>query len=260
MPKILIVDDETPVRELLYDLVTGQGHDVFTAGSGTQAIEALRAQRPQLLLLDARMPTLSGLQTAEKIRAFDDTVLIALLQAPDDAEVSAAERRRLGIAEVIRKDPDRGKLSAALDGALKRLLSRAGPPASGAKAMGIRGSLLVIDDDPHVRALVQAFFEPRGFRVLQAASGEEGLTALAAQQPHAVMLDMNMTGMDGLMTLRKIKATHPALPVIMATGVDEDAIVKEALSAGAYDYVVKPFNLEYLETVVLTKLLLGIEG
>jgi two-component system C4-dicarboxylate transport response regulator DctD len=65
--------------------------------------------------------------------------------------------------------------------------------------------------------------------------------------------------MDGLMTLRKLRAAQPNLPVIMATGVDDESVVREALSCGAYDYVTKPFNLEYLETVVLTKVLLGMD-
>jgi DNA-binding response OmpR family regulator len=116
----------------------------------------------------------------------------------------------------------------------------------------------VTDDDAQQRRLLQAFFERRGLRVLTAESGEAALRCLA-QKPHAVILDMNMPGMDGLMTLRKIKAAQPNMPVIMATGVDDEAVVREALNAGAYDYVTKPFNLEYLETVVMTKVLLGMD-
>jgi two-component system C4-dicarboxylate transport response regulator DctD len=66
--------------------------------------------------------------------------------------------------------------------------------------------------------------------------------------------------MDGVLTLKKIRAALPKVPVVMMSGGGEEGMAKAALAAGAYDYVSKPFNLEYLETVVLTKVLVGLEG
>ena len=122
--------------------------------------------------------------------------------------------------------------------------------------MGVPGTVLAVDDDPAVLKMLKLVLEVRGVRMLLAGSGEEALKALA-QKPDLVLLDVNMPGMDGLMTLKKIKTANPKLPVIMASGFGEEEIVREALELGAYDYVTKPFNLEYLETVVLTKMLVG---
>ena len=125
--------------------------------------------------------------------------------------------------------------------------------------MQIPGTLLIVEDEPKIQRFLQSFFESRGLTVYAVGSGEEALKALS-KKPTVVLLDVKMPGMGGIETLRTIRTTHPKLPVIMATAVGEEQIVRQALDAGAYDYVMKPFNLEYLETVVLTKILLGMEG
>jgi|GEM_PF-721231 len=260
MAKLLVVDDETTMRELLYDAMTRKGYEVTTAASGPHALELMKTDRPHLVLMDLKMPGPSGLETAARIRAFDDALPMVLMRGAGDPGVTDEELKRAGIADVVRKELGVELFLSAVEMALKRLQTPQGKPGSSMKiqAMGLSGTLLVTDDDQQVRRLLQTFFERRGLRVLMASCGEEALKALA-QKPDAVMLDMNMPGMDGLMTLKKIKAKAANMPVIMATGVDDEEIVREAMDAGAYDYVTKPFNLEYLETVVLTKVLLGME-
>lgn len=258
MSHVFVIDDETSVRELLYEALTHKGHQVTTVGSGTQVLEMLKADRPQLILLDSNMPGLSGLETAKQIRAFDDSVPIVLLRAADESEVPAEELERVGISETVRKDADKELFINSVEVVLKRFQSKPAATA-GESGMKVPGCLLVVDDNSQMLRLLRTFFTARGMRVLLANSGEEALKAVT-QNPTAMLLDVNMPGMDGLMTLKKIKETHPKLPVIMISGVGEDATVREALKAGAYDYITKPFSLEYLETVVLTKILLGIEG
>ncbi len=258
MAKLLVVDDETTIRELLYDAMTRKGYEVTTAASGPQALELMKTDRPDIVLIDMKMPGPSGLETAASIRAFDDALPMILMRGAGDQDVPEAERKRLGIADVLRKELGVELFLSAVEMALKRLQHDKPGKSMKIQAMGLSGTLLVTDDDQQVRRLLQTFFERRGLRVLTASCGEEALKALA-QKPDAVMLDMNMPGMDGLMTLKKIKAKAANMPVIMATGVDDEEIVREAMDAGAYDYVTKPFNLEYLETVVLTKVLLGME-
>ena len=66
-----------------------------------------------------------------------------------------------------------------------------------------------------------------------------------------------MPGMDGLTALQQIKRLRPATTVIMVTGLEEEQLMNRALALGAYDYILKPFNLEYLETTLLSKVLIG---
>jgi DNA-binding response OmpR family regulator len=255
-PQAFVVDDDTTIRELLYDVLTRRGYRVTTANSGLQAIEMLKTVRAGLILVDSAMPGLSGLETVKKIRTFDQTVPVVLLRGAGEAEAPVGELGRLGIVEVLRKELGVELFLKGLEFALKRVEQAPADQAGG--AMRVPGTLLVVDDDEKIQRLLQRFFESRGLRVLVAGSGEEAIQALA-KKPMAVLLDVNMPGMDGLMTLSKLREAAPKLPVIMASGVGEEATVRQAIDTGAYDYVTKPFNLEYLETVVLTKVLLGME-
>ncbi|MBI4342409.1 MAG: response regulator [Candidatus Omnitrophica bacterium] len=253
MPKVLVVDDDVKMREALYDALTRKGHAVSTAGTGGQALEMLKAQRPQLVLLDVALPGLSGLETAARIREFDSEVPIILLEDSEQKTVSPAELQRLAIVGVVSHAWGAGRILDRVEPLLARH-----PGGSSAEPAGIGGTLLVVDDDVQIQELLKTFFQSKGLRVLVAGSGEEGLKALA-KRPALVLLDVNMPGMDGVMALKKIKAAHPALPVVMISGGGEEVMARGALAAGAYDYVSKPFSLEYLETIVLSKVLLGME-
>jgi DNA-binding response OmpR family regulator len=255
MARVLIVDDDLRLREQLYDALSGKGHAVATAGTGEQALEMLKAQRPDLVLLDVSLPKLSGPQTAHRIRAFDTAVPIVLWHAPKDDPVAQEEVKSLDIADVLSKDTALPKVLERLEVALAQGRRQPGLPSKGALA----GRLLIVDDDPQVQSLLKTFFQSKGLRVMVVGSGEEALKAIA-ERPVLVLLDVNMPGMDGVMALKKIKAQDPKLPVVVMSGGGEEAMARAALGHGAYDYISKPFNLEYLETVVLTKVLLGIEG
>ena len=114
--------------------------------------------------------------------------------------------------------------------------------------------LLVVDDEPKIREMLQDFLERRGCSVDTAASGEEALQAAEAHPPPAVLLDICMGGMDGLATLPRLKMRYPHATVIMITGLEEDGAREQAMASGADDYILKPFNLEYLETILLAKI------
>jgi DNA-binding response OmpR family regulator len=119
------------------------------------------------------------------------------------------------------------------------------------------GTVLVVDDEPTLLAILQEFLQLHGFTVVTAASGEEAIQQVERQSPAVALLDFQLSGMDGLVTLRKLKSLRPDLVVIMMTGLDEEQLMADALKLGAHDYIMKPFDLEYLESTLLTKVLLG---
>ena len=191
------------------------------------------------------------METAQRIRAFDEAMPVVLWRGREESVPPAEELKRLGIGEVVEKEWGDPKILERLE----QLLNASAKATTG--DTGLSGTLLVIDDDAQVQLLLKVFFESKGLRVLTANSGEEGLKALA-RNPVLVLLDINMPGMDGVLTLKKIKAVNPSIPVVMISGGGEESMAKTALQSGAYDYISKPFNMNYLETVVLTKVLLGI--
>jgi DNA-binding response OmpR family regulator len=112
------------------------------------------------------------------------------------------------------------------------------------------GKILVVDDEPEVRQLMEHFLTERGYEVRIAENGRLGLAALDSFTPDVVLLDMHMPEMDGLETLRHLVSRAPSLPVIMVTVNDDVETTSRLLQLGAADYVPKPFNLEYLEQAI----------
>jgi DNA-binding response OmpR family regulator len=110
--------------------------------------------------------------------------------------------------------------------------------------------ILVVDDEPEVRQLMEHFLTERGYDVRIAENGRLALVALDTFTPDVVLLDMHMPEMDGLETLRRLAVRSPSLPVIMITVNDDIETTARLLQLGAADYVPKPFNLEYLEQAI----------
>jgi len=110
--------------------------------------------------------------------------------------------------------------------------------------------ILVVDDEPEVRQMMEHFLTERGYEVRIAENGRLGLLALDAFAPDVVLLDMHMPEMDGLETLKHLAARAPSLPVIMITVNDDVETTARLLQMGAADYVPKPFNLDYLEQAI----------
>lgn len=116
--------------------------------------------------------------------------------------------------------------------------------------MPIAKVLLVDDEVPFVETMVKRLTK-RSLDVASAYSGSEALDRLGQQQDiEVVILDVKMPGMDGIETLRQIKALHPLVEVIMLTGHATVESAIEGMKLGAYDYLMKPCDVETLLTKV----------
>ncbi|MFQ5936794.1 MAG: response regulator, partial [Acidiferrobacterales bacterium] len=110
-------------------------------------------------------------------------------------------------------------------------------------------TVLVIDDDPAVRDLMQRFLNKEGIRMLAAADGKEGLRLAKAERPDVITLDVLMPGMDGWAVLTALKANRKLadIPVIMITITDEKQV---GYALGVADYLTKPINWKRLNAVL----------
>ncbi len=107
--------------------------------------------------------------------------------------------------------------------------------------------VLVVDDEPEAVELLVEFLSSKGYEVLTATSGEEALRRVREDRPHLVLLDIRMPKMSGLDVLRRIREIDAEMGVIMVTAVNEEDVGRQALELGAFDYIVKPLDLKYLE-------------
>ncbi|MGB6193541.1 MAG: response regulator transcription factor [Terracidiphilus sp.] len=112
--------------------------------------------------------------------------------------------------------------------------------------------VLIVDDESAIRRAIRPPLAELGFQVSEASRGEEALQFLHSTPVDVVLLDVNMPGIGGIETLRRIRALAPRLPVLMVTVRDGEEEKVEALELGADDYVTKPFSIRELVARIRT--------
>lgn len=105
-------------------------------------------------------------------------------------------------------------------------------------------SILIVDDEEVVRQLLYRKLTSQGYQCQEAGTGDEALNKIKNQPVALVILDIKMPGMTGIELLSEIKADYPDIAVIMATAIAEVNTAIHCMKQGAYDYIVKPFNLD----------------
>lgn len=251
MNKILVIDDETLIRDFVYTLFTKENLSVITAARGQQALQMLVSEKPDLVLMDLHVPGETGLSLLQKIREISPKLPVVVFSGSVTPEIEK-EAYAAGAIEVIQK----GIPVSELKDKIKKIIESS-HKILGAPEKKTEEKILVVDDEDGIRSLLVTFFTRKGFKTIGARSGEEALRLFETEKPSVILLDINMPGMDGMLTLKKIRELDSQVGVVMATGVQDEEIVREAMALGAYHYVLKPFDLQYLELVVLTRLMLA---
>ena len=115
--------------------------------------------------------------------------------------------------------------------------------------------ILAIDDDRTIRLLLTRCLEKSGHQVSSAENGEQGLSMVEEENPDLILLDVMMPGMDGIEVCKQLKddAATKSIPVFMLTGKTQNEDINEALSAGADDFISKPFNPLKIDELIQDK-------
>ena len=108
-------------------------------------------------------------------------------------------------------------------------------------------TILVVDDEEGIRQALDRFLSRLGYRVLQAGNAAEALEQQAQHTPQAMLSDIRMPSMTGVELVPKALARDPDMAIIMLTAIDEPRTAIECLKLGAYDYLIKPVDLDELE-------------
>ncbi len=114
----------------------------------------------------------------------------------------------------------------------------------------IRAHALLVDDEPGFIEILTKRLKRRGFKVTSVLSGTEALRSLRRQDYDVVVLDLKMEDMDGIEVLRILKTIAPEIPVIILTGHGSEQAAVDGLALGAFDYLMKPCDLEELTNIM----------
>ena len=218
-PTILVIDDESDSRIVLRHSLRELGCRVMTASSAEKGIELARQHPPELITLDLQMPGMSGWEALQVIK--EDPKLSGIPVVIVSIEAADGEGEVLGAVDVLSKPVERERLL--------RVISR------NINGVGER-RVMVVDDDPDVRALLAEELSAAGYKVSLARNGVDALQQIEQVRPSAVLLDLIMPEMDGHTLLHRLRENpeYRDLPVIIVTAKDltrEDRIALEAASS-----------------------------
>lgn len=118
----------------------------------------------------------------------------------------------------------------------------------------MRGRILIIDDDDHIRSSLTFFLEEIGFSVVQTNNGTLALELIRDNKPDLVFCDVVMPGISGLVVLEHIKRAFPNQKVILMSGLNEESAIEEARVLGAETFLLKPVSLDDLEQNFINKI------
>lgn len=248
--RVLIVDDDPQIRDLIAEFLGGRGCEVLQAGNGLEALLQVKRERPDGVILDIQMPRLGGLEALKRIHAFDANIAVVIVSGIADDEIRE-QARAAGATAVFEKPVVLSDLLPALG------IAAAPPPAPVEVSTAPAGSpatvqILVVDDEAEIRSMLQEFLSLKGYGVRTAPDGPGAVREIVRMPPDIILLDIDMPGLSGVETLPTIRALAPRAAVIMVSGSTDTETSKLALARGAFDYVTKPIDFVYLTQSVET--------
>jgi CheY-like chemotaxis protein/HAMP domain-containing protein len=256
--RLLIAEDNEAERLGVTELLSHPDIEIDTVETGRAALDRLRAQRFDCMVLDLRLPDMSGFEVLEEMQK--DTALVDLpvvvftgrdLSAEEDAQLHTMAR---SIVVKGASSPERlfdetalflHQVATDLPTEKRRMLER----LHASDEMLAGRTVLVVDDDTRNIFALSSALERRGMRVLTATTGQEAVSILQTSSDVAIVLmDIMMPEMDGYETIALIRRnpTLRRLPIIALTAKAMKGDREKCLEAGASDYLAKPVNTEQL--------------
>jgi len=253
MPTVLVAEDESSVREFLVESLIEEGFTVIEAANGLEALIRIKREPPDAVLLDLRMPRLGGLDLLRRLQTMGtETRVFIVTGFPEDAAGVAGSPR---VAGIFTKPVD----MAGLLGALRSEGAPAPPVPAGFSARRV-AKVLVVDDDPDTGTVLSDLLTAVGHEAQWVSNSADALRAVARATPDLILLDVLMPGLSGLDALPSLRALAPGVPIVVVSGLMDEALARDAFAHGAFDYVVKPVDMRRLAEVVDIALLLGGSG
>lgn len=239
-PRVLVVDDNLGLVETLLDILDAQGYEAVGTESASSAIEKVREQPFDVILMDIKMPGMNGVEGFKAIKSLAPDTPVVMMTAHTLPEL-VEEARREGALAVLAKPLDVERLVAFL------------------KQWKQKTPVLIVDDDPDFCRTLKDVLEGRNYRVMVVPDAPEAIDMVGGIDCDVVLLDMKLPSGDGLDVLFAIRELNPKMAVILVTGYRQEMEkqMEEGLRHGVYSCLYKPFRvgeiLELLQAICRRK-------
>jgi len=224
--RILVVDDDPSIRELLSRYLAREGFIVFEAENGQKGIELAEKEKPDVIILDVMMPGTDGWSVLEHLKSHASlsSIPVIMLTMVDDRSRGYA----LGAMHFLNKPVNWSSLFRVINDTLD-------------KKRASESAVLVVDDDSESRNLLRLSLEKEGWLVDEAINGKHAIEAIQNRTPSLILLDLMMPEMDGFEFGDEIKSKHNLadIPIIVLTAMDIDGEIRNKLRGQVQNILVK---------------------
>ncbi|MBS3742181.1 MAG: response regulator [Candidatus Cloacimonetes bacterium] len=226
--KLLIVDDSDDYRENIKEILEIKNYNVVTAPDGETAIGKVKNEDIDLVLMDVKMPVMSGLEAYKKIKKLKPQLPVIMISA-------------FAVEDLIKKSLKRGAygyISKPID--FEKLFNM----INNATEMG--GIIHVMDNDEEICSDIESYLKKEGYRVFKARSKDEALEIVETHKPDIILLDMELSPINGLDIYLEIRERRPQAIVILLSSYPEKTEEKlsEILNGSFLDVLEKPIDMD----------------
>jgi len=242
---VLIVDDDPAYRKLLRGRLEHADFTTAEACDGSEAVEILKVESYDVILLDLNMPNMGGYEVLQWIHSSTHTQDInVIVLTADSIRDHVVTTLTLGAKDFITKSAGKLELITRVKRLcqIKTLEGNANNKIADKELL--QSTVLLVDDNELSTGLTARRIENAGYKVLRASCGQDALSIVQTEDIKLALLDINMPDISGLEVLNHIRTTKPKeeLAIIMVTAIEDPDMVIDCIRAGADDYIMKPFH------------------
>jgi DNA-binding NtrC family response regulator len=237
---LLIVDDDARIRGLLTEALSAVGYATIQAADGQQALDLIRTQPVDCVIADIKMPELDGLALLNRVKAEKPDLPVVMITgfAYQQNKTQAVDA---GADGFLMKPFRLAKIEEVL-GRILSADSRTGPRP-------IR-DVLIVEDDAEFRVLLVEIVEAMGYNACGVGDAETAMKRIAEHRPDAIISDFKLPGMSGEELIRKVKSSHPGVPVVLITGYAPSLDGHEFAEGAADAFLMKPFRIDRIGDIL----------
>jgi len=231
--KVLVVDDDRRMVKTICDILRVKGHHPHPAYSGEEAVNRVREEEFDCVLMDLKMPGIDGVEALKLIKEAAPDLPVVLMSAYA-TDCQAEEASRQGAYAVLTKPIDVQIVLSFL-----ALLRK-------------EESILIVDDDPMFCKTLKDILQARGYLVETETDPDSVLGLMEVNYELLVVLDLKLGGADGGDLLKDIRGRYPTKPVVLVTGNrgESAASIEKGMRIGAYTCLYKPLQIEKLVAII----------
>ncbi len=248
--KILIIEDEKALLELLTVKLKNEGYLVETAEDGEIGYAKIKEFSPDLILLDIIMPKMDGYDVLEKMN--EEKVGIPVIVISNSGQMVEIEKtKKLGAVDHLIKtefSPEDviKKVNTYLDNLEKGVQETpktefAAKQDENVVKLGVR--VLLVEDDTFLREICSKKLTKEGYTVYEAVDGQQAIDGANELKPDIMLLDIILPGIDGFQILSQVRSSSDPkvaqIPIIMLSNLGQEDDITKAMESGANDYLVK---------------------